>query len=88
MVQAMEMGFKKASQKIQELDYEKILHYSRENIEAFAQADMNTESVNAVEKNISRRKKKVTLERKLEARKKQAQAAEARATQMLREGRL
>jgi len=60
----------------------------RSNIEAFAQADMNTESVSAVEKNISRRKKKVIVERKLKAKKKQARAAKLRSIQMLREGRL
>lgn len=54
----------------------------RGNIEAFAQADMNTESVDTVEKNISRWKKKATRQRRLEASKKKAQAAEARATQM------
>ena len=58
----------------------------RSNIEAFAQADMNTESVSAVEKNISRRKKKVIVERKLKAKKKQARAAKLRSIQMLRNG--
>ena len=60
----------------------------RENIEAFAQADMNTESANAVEENISRRKRIVTTERKLEASKKRVRAAKTRARQMLREGYL
>ena len=57
----------------------------RENIEAFAQADMNTESVSEVDKKISRQKRKVTQQRKMEASKKQAQAAETRAMQMLRD---
>jgi RNA-directed DNA polymerase len=60
----------------------------RSNIEAFAQADMNTESTQSVEKSIKKRKEKVTRQRKLEASNRQAQAAETRATQMLREGHL
>ena len=60
----------------------------RSNIEAFAQADMNIENTQSVEKSISKRKEKVTRQRELEARNKQAQASKARMIQMLRESRL
>ena len=60
----------------------------RANIEAFAQADMKIESISGVDKKISSYKKKVTADRKFDAKKKQAQAAKLRSEQMLREGRL
>ena len=60
----------------------------RENIEAFAQADMNKGSVNDVDKKISSHKKRVIADRRYDAKKKQAQAAKLRSEQMLREGRL